>query len=85
MRVQQEIAYARNESLVGEQVEVLIDRAKVDGQPDVWVGRTYADAPDVDSLVWVTGEDLTVGQFVPCEVVATSQYDLVAVPVGPAV
>jgi ribosomal protein S12 methylthiotransferase len=32
--------------------------------------------------VYVTGEGFSTGAIVPCEVVATSNYDLVAVAVG---
>jgi len=42
----------------------------------------YADAPDVDGVVYVTGEGLRVGSLVPCEIVATSEYDLVAAAIG---
>ena len=37
---------------------------------DAYVGRSYADAPEVDGQVYVTGEDLAPGQIVPCEIVA---------------
>ncbi len=82
MAAQQEIAFAWNARQVGQQRDILIDAA-VPEQPNAWVGRSTADAPDVDSVVWVTGERLSTGQLVPCEIVATSKYDLVAVAVGP--
>ncbi len=43
-----------------------------------WIGRTYADAPDIDGVVYVTGRKLRPGQIVPCEIVASKGYDLVA-------
>src|SRR5437016_5463350 len=43
-----------------------------------WIGRTYADAPDIDGVVYVTGRNLRPGQIVPCEIVASKGYDLVA-------
>ena len=69
MEVQQEIAFDWNEAQVGRQVDVLIDAAVPD-QENAWVGRSYADAPDVDGVVYVTGEGLRVGALVPCEIVA---------------
>ena len=39
--------------------------------------------PDVDGVVYVTGKKLKPGQIVPCEIVATAEYDLVAAAVGP--
>ena len=81
MEVQQEVAFEWNEAQVGRQFDVLIDAAVPD-QPDAWIGRSYADAPDVDGVVYVTGENLAVGAMVPCEVVARTDYDLAAAAIG---
>ena len=81
MQVQQEVAFEWNEAQVGRQLDVIIDSA-VPGQKTAWVGRSYADAPDVDGVVYVTGEKLSVGSIVPCEVVARAEYDLAAVAIG---
>ena len=51
-------------------------------KPSAWIGRTYADAPDVDSVIYVTGSGLRPGMMVPCEIVAHQGYDLIAVPCG---
>ena len=69
MAVQQEIAFAWNEAQLGRRLDVLIDRALPD-QKNVWLGRSYADAPDVDGVVYVSGKKLKPGQIVPCEIVA---------------
>ena len=58
MAVQQEVAFAWNDAQIGRQVDVLIDSA-VPGEKNAWIGRSYADAPDVDGVVYVTGEGLT--------------------------
>ena len=81
MAVQQQIAFEWNQSQIGRQVDVLLDRA-VPGEKNAWIGRGHADAPDVDSVTYVTGRKLAAGQIVPCEIVATSEYDLVGVAVG---
>jgi ribosomal protein S12 methylthiotransferase len=82
MAVQQEIAFAWNQSQIGRRHNVLIDRA-VPGEKQAWVGRSHADAPDVDGAVYVSGQKkLRPGQIVPSEIVATSGYDLVGVAVG---
>ncbi len=82
MEVQQPMAFAWNAAQVGRTREVLID-TPLAGEQNVWVGRSYADAPDIDGLVYVTGPDLDVGDLVPCEVVTYKDYDLVATPVAP--
>ncbi|TWT67596.1 Ribosomal protein S12 methylthiotransferase RimO [Posidoniimonas polymericola] len=83
MQAQQEVAFAWGDQQVGTQQEVLID-APLPGEQGVWLGRTSADAPDVDCAVFVTGEGLKPGDLVPCEIVARSDYDLVGVAVGDA-
>ncbi len=77
MAAQQPIAFAFNESQVGQVREVLIDGPAPDA-PGAWLGRSYADAPDVDGQVVVTGSALEAGDLVPCEIVAADGYDLVA-------
>jgi len=81
MAEQQQIAFAWNDAQVGRRLEVLIDAAVPD-EKNAWIGRSYADAPDVDGVVYVTGERLSAGSLVPCEVVGRSDYDLVAAAVG---
>ena len=81
MQAQQPIAFAFNESLVGRELDVLID--SYDSSEDVWIGRTYADAPDVDGVVRLQGKRLAVGDLVPCSIESAAGYDLIARPVGP--
>ena len=80
MEVQQEVAFDWNCSQVGKRLEVLIDRC-IPGEKNAYVGRSCADAPDVDGAVYVTGENLLPGQIVPCEIVSFQGYDLVGVVV----
>ncbi len=83
MRLQQEHAFAFAESQIGTTMDVLIDQP-VEGEQNVWLGRSFADAPDVDARVFVTGADqqITAGQFVSCEIVASQGYDLIAFAVA---
>jgi ribosomal protein S12 methylthiotransferase len=81
MQSQQEIAFEWNAAQVGKRWDVLLDRP-VPNEKGAWIGRAFADAPDIDGAVFVTGRKLKAGQIVPCEIVATSEYDLVAVAVG---
>ena len=57
MALQQPIAFAFNRGLVGRALDVLIDAPATEGR-HLWLGRTYADAPDVDSVTWVRGSNL---------------------------
>jgi ribosomal protein S12 methylthiotransferase len=79
MAAQQEIAFAFNGSLVGRVLDVLIDApAPASEGKHLWVGRTYADAPDVDGLTYVHGADLAPGDLVTCTITGARGYDLVA-------
>src|SRR5205823_5160800 len=83
MQLQQQIAFARNEQQIGRTLDVILDQP-VEGEKNVFVGRSAADAPDVDGLVFVTGDKqkLRTGDIVPVEIVATREYDLIAVAAG---
>jgi ribosomal protein S12 methylthiotransferase len=80
MAVQQEVAFDWTSAQVGKRIEVIIDQPVPD-ERNVWVGRSMADAPDVDAAVYVTGgpHKLQPGRIVPCEVVTCQGYDLIAV------
>ncbi len=77
MAAQQAIGFDWAEKQVGKQLPVLID-TPLPEQEGVWIGRTYGDAPDVDCVVYVSGEGIKPGDFVDVEVVARSDYDLAA-------
>ena len=85
MAIQQEIAFERNVAQVGRTLDVILDQP-VEGEKNVWLGRSAADAPDVDGLVFVTGDQhkLRAGDIVPVEIVATQEYDLIGVAAGRA-
>lgn len=81
LSIQQEIAFGWLEQQIGQTREVMID-LPVRGEKSAFVGRTYAQSPEIDGVVYVTGRGLRPGQIVPCEIVARHGYDLVAVAVG---
>ncbi len=74
MAHQQEISTARLRQKVGRQIQVLIDEIDEDGDA---VGRSYADAPEIDGNVFITStEKLAPGQIVTCTVTDSNEYDL---------
>jgi ribosomal protein S12 methylthiotransferase len=77
MEAQQSIAFAFNAGLVGRKLDVLID-GPVPGARNLWLGRTYADAPDVDGLTYVRGSHLEPGDLVESEIIGSEGYDTVA-------
>jgi ribosomal protein S12 methylthiotransferase len=81
MRAQQTIAFARNRARMGEQHEVILDGPT--DEPNVWVGRTQMQAPDVDSVTLVRGRNLRAGQFLDVRIADVDGYDLIAEPSHP--
>lgn len=77
MTLQQGIAQELNQQFLGRELEVLVDES--DSEPDVYLGRTFADAPEVDGQVFLKSRRrLAPGEFVRAKVVDTYEYDLVA-------
>ena len=75
MEVQQPISLARNQALVGQTLDVLVE-----GQEEgLSMGRSYRDAPEIDGLVLVQAE-LPVGEIVPVRVTGALEYDLFGLP-----
>ena len=73
---QQAISAARLEQKIGKEIDVIIDEIDEDGIP---IGRSYADAPEIDGLVFLNaGDPVQAGQIVKCRVTDTSEYDLFA-------
>ena len=79
MEVQREISLQKNEEKVGKTLRVLIDTE----QPDVYIGRTEYDSPEVDNDVFIDREKYRVptGGFVKVEVTSAGVYDLFGIPV----
>jgi ribosomal protein S12 methylthiotransferase len=77
MEIQQEIAFDWSRQQIGRTLDVLIDRPSPE-QEGVWLGRSYADAPDIDGQVYVAGRRIKPGQIVPAKVVQAEGYDLIA-------
>jgi ribosomal protein S12 methylthiotransferase len=84
---QERISHQFARELVGTTLDVLLDSRAIaeNGEPmkNVCVGRTRADAPDVDPVVYVTGRNLKPGEMLPCEIVDVAGLDLVAIPADP--
>ncbi|MEM9703944.1 MAG: 30S ribosomal protein S12 methylthiotransferase RimO, partial [Planctomycetota bacterium] len=80
MAAQQSAAFSFAESLVGYELDVLVDSENGDGS---YSGRTFADAPEIDGSVRLTippevDAELDVGAFIPAELTARDGYDWLA-------
>lgn len=77
MEEQSVISYQINQALIGSVQEVLIEGKN--GIPDhPYVGRCSRQAPEIDGITYVKGENLATGSLVYCKITATTEYDLFA-------
>ena len=73
MALQQQISAARLRAKVGRSIEILVDSVDERGA----VGRSSADAPEIDGRVFLDGHtELRPGDFVEAEVTDADEYDL---------
>jgi ribosomal protein S12 methylthiotransferase len=79
MTLQQGLAFGRNNSLIGESVEVIIDTVDSKGRA---VGRTPGDSPEIDQEVLISGPDLRVGDICRVRIDGADGYDLVGTKVA---
>ncbi|HEY8905844.1 MAG TPA: 30S ribosomal protein S12 methylthiotransferase RimO, partial [Rhodoferax sp.] len=85
MAVAEEVSAAKVQKKVGATMQILIDHAPGLGKKG-GLGRSYADAPEIDGLVKLLppekiSKTLKVGEFTRARIVAAQGHDLVAQPI----
>lgn len=76
MKLQSEIVAESNMSKIGEVYKTIVEGVAEDGI--FYYGRSYAEAPDIDSLIYFTSmEPLETGSFVDVKILNTDNYDLI--------
>ena len=78
MELQQEISFEKNDQMEGKTLTVMVEGYLSD--ENVYVARTYGDAPGIDGYLFIeTGETLVSGDFAKVRVTGALEYDLVGV------
>jgi len=85
MAVAEQVSAQRLQRRVGATMQVLIDHAPALGRKG-GVGRSYADAPEIDGVVRLlppekASKTLKVGEFTRARIVAAEGHDLVGLPI----
>jgi ribosomal protein S12 methylthiotransferase len=85
MAVAEAVSTAKLQQRVGATMQVLVDHAPAMGRKG-GVGRSYADAPEIDGTVKLlppekASKQLKAGEFTRAKVLAADGHDLVAVPI----
>lgn len=79
MELQQQVSIRKLARRVGKEMTVLIDEVDEEGA----TGRSFADAPEIDGLVYLNGETgLKPGDLVKVRIDEADEYDLWASLVG---
>lgn len=81
MQTQQQVAFSWCQAQVGREVETIVDAPDPE-VPNHYVGRTHADAPDIDGTVRLKGKNLRPGDLVRVKVTAADGYDLAGRAIG---
>jgi ribosomal protein S12 methylthiotransferase len=77
MEEQANISHEINQSLIGRRQGVLIEgKSEIPEYP--FVGRCNRQAPEIDGITYVKGDDLAAGDFVECTITGADVYDLFA-------
>ncbi len=84
MEVAEAASIAKLQRRIGSSMQVLVDHAPALGRKG-GVGRSYADAPEIDGVVRLlppekASRTLKVGEFVRVRIIATDGHDLVGAP-----
>lgn len=72
MAHQQAISVARLQQRIGQEMLVIVDEIDDEGT----VARSFADAPDIDGLVYIDTDQLHPGDIVKVRVTDADEYDL---------
>jgi len=76
MAIQQKVSFEKNQAMVGQVVTCIVEGYIP--EDDVYIGRTYKDAPGVDGVIFIhTDYKPLAGQVVPVMVTDFSEYDLI--------
>ncbi len=73
MSLQQNISRKIHQNYIGTTCPVLIEEKP---EKNLFVGRTYFQAPEVDGVVYIQAEELPVGHFTDIKIVDALEYDL---------
>ena len=76
MELQQSISLDNNEKMIGKTLEVIIEGYLY--EDNIYVGRTYKDAPNIDSFIFVnSNKELISGSIINVTVTDYNEYDLI--------
>ncbi|HEY1092472.1 MAG TPA: 30S ribosomal protein S12 methylthiotransferase RimO, partial [Burkholderiaceae bacterium] len=85
MAIAEQVSTTKLRSRIGATMQVLVDKAPGLGRKG-GVGRSYADAPEIDGTVRLlppekASKTMKVGEFTKARIVAAEGHDLIGMPI----
>jgi ribosomal protein S12 methylthiotransferase len=72
--LQQKISLEKNQCKIGKKMIVLVEgKSKANG----YFGRSQAEAPEVDSIIYIKGDKIKIGDIVEVKITEALDYDLI--------
>ena len=76
MELQQQIVFGKSKNQIGKVLSVMVEGRLP--EEDVYIARSYMDAPDVDGYVFFHSDwNLMSGEFLDVRITETNGYDLI--------
>lgn len=73
MELQQRVSLKKKREKIGKTMNVVIEGY----HQNFMIGRSQYEAPDIDGVIYVEGERVNIGKFIPVKIIATTEYDLI--------
>lgn len=76
MQIQQGISLQKNQEWVGKNMDILVEGPSQDS-PDLLVGRSQRDAPEIDGVVFIDKGHALRGEIIKVKIKRALEYDLI--------
>lgn len=82
MDIQAPISAAWLETFRNKNMQVMVDESDFQEWPSLYKGRVWFQAPEIDGICYVSGENLQIGNLYEAEITDSAVYDLSALTVA---
>lgn len=73
MELQKKVSFKKKKKKIGKILDVLVEGYMEQGM----IGRSQYEAPEIDGVIYLQGSYQRIGEIVPVEITAATEYDLV--------
>jgi len=73
MELQKKVSFKKKKEKIGKILDVIIEGYLEQGM----IGRSQYEAPEIDGVIYLEGNSVKIGEIVPVEIIAATEYDLV--------